>query len=215
MHRVDADSTVLVPNVPVSRLPPEVLTHVFSLLSSIARPRIKVLLKENQVDLGWLKITHVCQRWRNIALNEPLLWASNIVLPSLLGDLWAATFVTRAQDVPLTVNCSDEQVSYRSDSPSNTPFIGTNLARTCALMGLRTYSHHLQELCTPAPVLHTLDLSIHSISEVPLLPEGLFGGAVGLPELRHLSVASSRVLSWPPLLLQQLVSVDLTVAHVE
>ncbi|KAI0038407.1 hypothetical protein FA95DRAFT_1599867 [Auriscalpium vulgare] len=213
MPRADADSTILVPNVPVSRLPPEVLTHVFSLLSSVDRPRIKMSLNQNQADLGWLKVTHVCQRWRNIALNEPLLWASDIVLPSLLGDRWAATFVTRAQDVPLTVTLCD---AHASNSRDGTPFIGANLARTRAIMDLRTYSHYLHALCTPAPILHTLGLRIYAINELnerPYLPEGLFGGAAGLPELRHLSVAASTVCPWTSLLLQQLVSVNIAAHH--
>ncbi|KAI0038470.1 hypothetical protein FA95DRAFT_1613366 [Auriscalpium vulgare] len=138
------------------------------------------------------------QRWRNIALlSEPILWAADIALPSLLGDLWAVTFLSRAQDVLLTVT----QCSELSSDHDNARSISANLA---AILDLRTnVTHGLLSLCTSAPLLHT--------PQLPFLSDSLFGGAAGLPELRHRSVVAWELQSWPPLLLAQLVSVNITI----
>ncbi|KAI0039549.1 hypothetical protein FA95DRAFT_1567122 [Auriscalpium vulgare] len=219
MSRVDVDSfeTIDIPDIPVARLPPEILTRIFSILLSIARPCRKRIARKRSTspkfryNLGWLTVTHVCQRWRNIALHDPVLWASDIALPSLMGDCWAAAYLSRAQNVPLTVT---ECNHFRSDHPgslSNTAFVGANLARMGAIMYLFTDRHGLLAFCTPAPLLHTLNLHItHHEPQLHFLPDDLFGGAAGLPELRHLSVTAWEPLSWTPLLLQQLVSLDIT-----
>ncbi|KAI0046168.1 hypothetical protein FA95DRAFT_1494385, partial [Auriscalpium vulgare] len=91
------------PVVLVAQLPSEIITLVFSILSSIDKPRIKPTRYKLKRKLGWLTVTHVCQHWRNIALRDPVLWASDIALPSVLGHRWAAAFLSRAQNVPLTV----------------------------------------------------------------------------------------------------------------
>ncbi|KAI0042360.1 hypothetical protein FA95DRAFT_1610264, partial [Auriscalpium vulgare] len=77
------------PDIPVARLPPEILALIFSILTAIDRPMLNrsqtanlKLRRKNK--LGWVTVTHVCQRWRTIALRNPLLWASNIALPSQL-----------------------------------------------------------------------------------------------------------------------------------
>ncbi|KAI0038315.1 hypothetical protein FA95DRAFT_1600159 [Auriscalpium vulgare] len=190
------------PDVPVDHLPPEILTIIFSILSSIDPPRSNA---KRKYKLGWVTVTHVCQRWRNIALRNPLLWASNIALPSQLGDLWAATFLTRSQTMPLTVTSGGPTVPF-----SDTSFIGENLARICAItVQLTTSSFLLLALCTPAPLLHTLN--IKTDGDIHPLQLALFGGAAGLPELRHLSVLTWKAEPWIPLLVEQLVSVDMNI----
>ncbi|KAI0039928.1 hypothetical protein FA95DRAFT_1462389, partial [Auriscalpium vulgare] len=64
--------------LPVSRLPPEILSAVFSILTDIDRPR------NHGKSLAWISITHVCRKWRDVALNNPTLW-STIILPFPLG----------------------------------------------------------------------------------------------------------------------------------
>ncbi|KAI0045609.1 hypothetical protein FA95DRAFT_1607578 [Auriscalpium vulgare] len=195
--------------VPVARLPPEILILIFSVLSSIDRPGPTLESSGTKIGLGWLNVTYVCQRWRSIAVNEPTLWASAIALPSVLGDFWATESLSRAQDVPLTVTSCNACYPARSGPHPNAEFIGANLARTCAILDLQTYPHCLRVLCTPAPLLHTLGICIPKTRDPPPLPEGLFGGAAGLPELRHLSVTAYTAFSWTQLLLPQLVSINI------
>jgi F-box-like len=54
---------------PISTLPPEILTEIFSILSHSAYDNEKVGY------LAWLWVTHVCHNWREIALNHPRLWS--------------------------------------------------------------------------------------------------------------------------------------------
>ncbi|KAI0039349.1 hypothetical protein FA95DRAFT_1684332 [Auriscalpium vulgare] len=173
--REDADSTVNVPNIPVSRLPPEILCLVFFILSKIDHPNLnRPQTDRRKYKLGWVTVTHVCQRWRTVALSDPALWASNIALPSVLGDCWAATFVTRAQNLPLTFGAI---IFSMTAPPWRSP-----IPRSSALISRPSR----------------------------LLPDALFGGAASLPELRHLSVEAFDPRPWIPLLLAQLVTVDMS-----
>lgn len=59
--------------VPVSSLPPEVITSIFTFLHL----RVTALtLGENPEPLAWLHVAHVCHQWREIALNQPLFLES-------------------------------------------------------------------------------------------------------------------------------------------
>ncbi|KAI0042526.1 hypothetical protein FA95DRAFT_1500023, partial [Auriscalpium vulgare] len=83
------------------RLPPELLAYIFALLASIDPPELYTLPMNGSP--GWLAATHVCQRWRRVALEDPTLWAANISVPFPLGPRWADRFLSRAQDAPLTI----------------------------------------------------------------------------------------------------------------
>lgn len=56
---------------PAVRAPPEVLTEIFKLVaantSATQRPR------------RWLRVTHVCHQWREVALQAPYLWTNIVV----------------------------------------------------------------------------------------------------------------------------------------
>ncbi|KAI0046267.1 hypothetical protein FA95DRAFT_1494286, partial [Auriscalpium vulgare] len=87
-------------NIPSSRLPPETMGHVFTILAFIDPPR-----RDNpwvKMSLGWLLATHVCRRWRDIALQTPTLWA-DITFPFIFGEHWATAFSSRAGGMPLTI----------------------------------------------------------------------------------------------------------------
>ncbi|KAI0042349.1 hypothetical protein FA95DRAFT_1682591 [Auriscalpium vulgare] len=191
---------------PLRACRPKSFSIVFSILSLISQPLPKWSTPlKLKIDLGWLTVTHVCRRWRNIALDEPILWASDVAVPTQLGshDHWAAAFLSRAQDVPLTITLC-------RGLPSDIAFLAANLARTRVInLLIRT---NALALCIPAPLLQTLSVSICTVgTQFFCPPDALFGGAAGLPELRHLSVVAWDLQSWQPLLLAQLVSVDITI----
>ncbi|KAH9036639.1 hypothetical protein EDB85DRAFT_1888778 [Lactarius pseudohatsudake] len=54
----------------VTALPPELLSHVFSVNLLSDRPG----LVNGNYSLGWISVTQVCHRWREIALTTPTLW---------------------------------------------------------------------------------------------------------------------------------------------
>ncbi|KAF8870621.1 hypothetical protein BD779DRAFT_520592 [Infundibulicybe gibba] len=57
--------------IPVARLPPEILSRIFVFTTQMVRP-------EDWTDAARI-ISHVCRRWREIALDCPKLW-SHIIL---------------------------------------------------------------------------------------------------------------------------------------
>ncbi|KAI0043287.1 hypothetical protein FA95DRAFT_1609520 [Auriscalpium vulgare] len=76
--------------LPVSRLPPEILIHIFAY-------RAEDAYHEFSFDRSWISVTHVRQRWRNIALACPGLWAN---VTDRFGDWWLETVIARSQDMP-------------------------------------------------------------------------------------------------------------------
>ncbi|KAI0042363.1 hypothetical protein FA95DRAFT_585415 [Auriscalpium vulgare] len=203
MSSADLDNfeTVDIPQVAVSRLPPEILAAVFSILSSIALPGYRDWNAASRTRLGWLNVTHVCRRWRYVALQDPALWA-NIATPHPLGDCWADAFFTRAQDFPLSIMQPDGAGPFAL-RPSDRAFIRANLARTRALRINGWTDPILDILCSPAPALHALDLNLADDPEMSL-PDSLLSGA----PLRHLSLQVAGQLPWTSPLLTNLVSLE-------
>ncbi|KAI0042522.1 hypothetical protein FA95DRAFT_561129 [Auriscalpium vulgare] len=197
--------------LPATRLPPEILSHIFSILSSIHKPHTKD--GSGPRSLGWLAATHVCQRWRTIALEDASLWASNITVPFVLGAQWAETFLSRARNASLSIT-RPQHNSHSLPFLTHTElvFLTANLARTQVLC-LNTGDAHLRALCTPAPLLHTLHILdpiyIWVVSNPPFtLLDGLLGGATGAPALRHLRVETKAQLPWTSPLLAGLKSLN-------
>ena len=77
---------------PISRLPPETLATIFTFLPAIA-------WYENAVHLKWIRVAHVCRRWRETALNYPRFW-SHINLTKLTPN-GIAEVLARAKMAPL------------------------------------------------------------------------------------------------------------------
>jgi len=55
---------------PISILPPELLARIFHFYALEAPP-----WSDGVQKLGWIAVTHVCQRWRQVALGDSSLWA--------------------------------------------------------------------------------------------------------------------------------------------
>ncbi|KAH9987712.1 hypothetical protein BJV77DRAFT_772829 [Russula vinacea] len=77
---------------PISRLPPEILATIFSLLP----PSAWVTKAGN---LARICVAHVCRRWRETTLNHPRLW-SDINFSKLTPD-GMAEILARTQRIPL------------------------------------------------------------------------------------------------------------------
>jgi hypothetical protein len=82
---------------PVSLLPPEILARVFHFLVLEEEPPCS-----RGQDLGWIRATHVCRLWRQVALGDSSLWARISGFPSnteLISEMLA-----RARNAPLDVD---------------------------------------------------------------------------------------------------------------
>ncbi|TFY69519.1 hypothetical protein EVG20_g3127 [Dentipellis fragilis] len=81
--------------LPVAFLPPEVLTYIFTCLALVDIPYTRY----SRGSLGWIQVTHVCHRWRTLALQSPSLWADF----TFLKGNGTETMMERARQVPLRV----------------------------------------------------------------------------------------------------------------
>ncbi|KAA1474960.1 hypothetical protein DENSPDRAFT_805011 [Dentipellis sp. KUC8613] len=89
--------------VPIGRLPPEMIAHVFSFAVLVDPVLLGIpvspVRKMKQLVLGWIKVTHVCKHWRQIALSNPTLWAH---LPCLSRE-WCKEAMARARPLPFII----------------------------------------------------------------------------------------------------------------
>ncbi|GBE86045.1 hypothetical protein SCP_0805690 [Sparassis crispa] len=113
----------------INRLPPDVLSIVFHLV-----PDTPGVL-EHEVWQGWndpawspryvkpgpyVKLTHVCRLWRDLALSLPTIWANIVDSPSV--NVPVDVLVRRSRTAPLNVYLKDfpgEQVRKLLSSPHN------------------------------------------------------------------------------------------------
>ena len=82
--------------LPISLLPPEVLTRVFHLLA-LEEPACL-----GKQDMGWIRVTHVCQHWRQVALDDSSLWVRISGTPTNIS--WILEMLARAKNAPLEVD---------------------------------------------------------------------------------------------------------------
>ncbi|KAI0044722.1 hypothetical protein FA95DRAFT_1561908 [Auriscalpium vulgare] len=193
----------------IVHLPLEILSHIFTILSSIYPPRQYRAVRQNKLDLGWVKITHVCRHWRHVAIQDRILWATNLAIPSPLGNDWIAAFLSRADSVPLII--SDPRSFEYFVSDPQLAIVATNLARV-RVLHLCGMDDMLSALSHPAPLIHTLFLELFPDrynTTSPALWTGLLGGIAGAPALRHLRVRTGGSVPWMSPLISQLVSLDI------
>ena len=85
--------------VPISLLPPEILSLVFHLLVLEEPP---LSWKGN---VGWIKVTHVCRHWRQVAIDNSSLWARTSGIPKTTK--WISEMLARAKNAPLDIDFND------------------------------------------------------------------------------------------------------------
>jgi len=165
--------------VPISVLPAEILARIFHFNAFSAQPYSPTL------RLGWVSVTHVCRRWRQVALDDSTLWAHFSDYPR--NKEWVAERLSRARNAPLVIDLSG---AMHKDAVSLFP---PHISHTRELY-LRNLSFSHSEIVhevniQKAPALERLELNVTTASPVGMKhPAGqpLFKGP--LPELRILSV---------------------------
>jgi hypothetical protein len=191
----------------ISSLPTEVLTAIFSFLR-VTVPTFTSDSEKKPDHLVWLRVTHVCHQWREIALDQPLFW--NHVNFTTLSSAGAAEIVARAKMVPLYMEA--RALGSHWDDTRYSAFeeeLQVCVSRTCHLR-ISADSYHLRKtpdgLVSPAPTLETLSLSSEQQLLQPDVPETLFGGAT--PRLSCLELCNCNI-SWKSPLLKGLRILDI------
>ena len=178
--------------VPISRLPPETLTEIFSLLP----------FPSDDCDcvpyLELISVTHVCRRWREIALCCPYLWTHiDFTNLSLAGF---PEILARAKMSPLHF---EAKITPRRKERFNAfgRQLETHISHTRHLSISGEFQTMLKRLVSPAPALVSLFLKKspypYSFSQ-PIIPDSLFNGIA--PELTRLELLRCSIGWKSPLL---------------
>jgi uncharacterized membrane protein len=80
----------------VTKLNDDVLRVIFA-LAEVVSP-IQYLRDHGRYDLGWVKLTHICRRWRTVLLHMGELWARNVCSIPFLFNI----FFSRSGNWPLS-----------------------------------------------------------------------------------------------------------------
>ncbi|TFY67009.1 hypothetical protein EVG20_g4097 [Dentipellis fragilis] len=191
---------------PIVVLPPEILVLIFSFLSLSSLPT----RSRSRIDLGWIRVTHVCRRWREVALSASILWTR----VDDLGPYWTALCLERARNAPLRLlfffpssrtfpkvrDIADRFPQFRQLEIQGTPKI------------LRPITDRLH---SPAPRLESLHVAVSGIRlpnhqgqviDVVEVRGPLLGG--NSPSLRHLSLQNV-FFQWSTFRFSDLVSLTL------
>jgi hypothetical protein len=178
--------------VPISRLPPETLVEIFSLLPFPAGD------SECTPYLEWIYVTHVCRRWREIALHSPNLWTHiNFTDLALAG---ITEILSRAKMSPLRMEANinfwkkERFNAFRRQLEAHISHI-----RYLTISG--EFQNVLQRIVSPAPALVSLSLTTSSYpyeSSKYVIPDSLFNGTA--PELTRLELLGCSIRWKSPLL---------------
>ena len=175
----------------ISRLPNEVLTEIFLLFVSASYDSSCDNTGPPVYDVfKWLQITHVCHRWRAVALVQPRLW-ERIPITDRVDCMQA--FVERSRDRPLLIAPGSRDLDTEPDprifdwlAPAVNRIKSMSLYLTRRL--LRSLDHIMEHPETSVPLLDTLELcAILDEDEASLPRQFWFISTADLPRLRHLT----------------------------
>ena len=138
----------------IGRLPPEVISRIFS-FHSIIEP-----ITDRRI--GWSTVTHVCRRWRQVALSDPNLWTT-IVFG--LGAEWTEEMLARS-NAALISYCRN--MLFVSEASRRSPLDDE--------ITLRKHLSHIQRLAlrgdpeSLAPAVRALNTPARHLESLKLLP---------------------------------------------
>ena len=174
---------------PISRLPPETLAEIFSLLPFSDDDY------EGVIYLQRIRVTHVCHRWREIALRFPYLW--NHIDFTILSLAGITEILARAKMAPLHFEAEITPWNKARFNAFRTQ-LKAHISHTRHIAISGEFQTTLEQLVTPAPALITLNLTHPSISSRYIIPDFLFNGTA--PNLTHLELRGCSIGWKSPLL---------------
>ena len=193
---------------PISSLPSEVLTIIFSLLCPPSTDR------NPDRHLARLRVSHVCHQWREMALNYPFLWSHvDFTDLSLVG---ATEILVRAKSAPLYLEArvpdrlwdDVRYTTFRKEVQARIPYV-YHLSISAGIF----YLHRtLEEFVSSAPTLESLSLFSSrgyrnkTTGDHIVVPATLFSGST--PRLSSLKIRNCEI-SWESPLLKGLRHLEL------
>ena len=174
--------------MPISLIPPEILARVFDLLMLEEPPLF------GRRNLGWIKVTHVCRHWRQVALDDSSLWAR--IWGIQTNTKWIPEMLARAKNAPLDIKLNADKWT----SPETLLMIPPHLFHTRQLRLYSLYTPHFDHVreifSSEAPALEHFELTVTTYSPIDCKDLGLnvlFKGHA--PRLRAFSL-SRLVIPW-------------------
>ncbi|KAH9988907.1 hypothetical protein BJV77DRAFT_1019111 [Russula vinacea] len=179
---------------PISRLPPETIAIIFSFLS-LPREYVRLITGDKQDNLAWLRVSHVCHRWREIALNHPRFWSR--VDFTTLTSAGAAEVLLRSKMAPLELEANLSCVHWGGDRlDAFRKQLAAHVSHTCRLSISADFADlqsTINQLASKAPALEWLSLVVEDeahlrmgISANAFIPPTLFDGIA--PRLSRLQL---------------------------
>jgi F-box-like len=171
--------------VPISLLPPELLSRIF---------HFHALEEQSWLSpetLGWIRVTHVCRHWRRVALEDSTLWATISGIPR--SKRWIAEMLARAKCAPLIINLIDAPDNAIISMFPSQFFHTRELRLRCLSLA---HLDNIRELCElEAPVLEHFELDMSDascpVTFYQLIGTKFFKG--NAPELRTFSLCHVRI----------------------
>ena len=185
---------------PISALPPELLSRIFHFHAQDER-----LYGQ---PLGWIWVTHVCQHWRQVALNDSSLWAT--ITAPLPRVTWISEMLVRARKAPLVIDIVGlESQSVLPQLPPHIPHTRELRLRSLSILHIQG----VREICKlEAPTLEHFELGIsESVGPVTFrefVGTTLFKGQA--PKLRTFSLAQISSIPWSLIPRGQLTQLEIT-----
>ena len=197
---------------PISFLPIEVIESIFSYLR-VPTSTLSTFLpgekSEKRDPLAWLRVTHVCHQWREIALNQALFW-SHVDFTNIT---WAgaAEILSRAKNVPLYLEARVFEGRWNNIQFATFPEeLQRRMSRIhhLEISAIQPHLYNiLQALVSPAPILERLSLASVQYWPRPFsLPDTLFNGIT--PRLSRLELRNCDI-SWRLPVLRSLTHLEI------
>ena len=212
----------------IGRLPPEILSCIFS-FHAINQPVPSDPIynpddpfpfpsgsSPNQLGLGWITVTHVCRRWRQIALSDPNLWTT--IVFDLCAE-WTEEMLARSKAALIDYS---RDLSFQPRI-STRRSLGDEVALRKHLSHVRrlvlsgnpdSLAPAVRALAISAPHLELLELlqSVPQLRELCItLPSDLF--AHDAPKLRHVTLIGCAV-PWDSPIFHDLTHLDIRIPPV-
>src|SRR6266404_6964405 len=173
-------------------LPIELFTYIFTFCMEAS----------NNLHLrypAWLPITHVCHRWRTIALGHAPLWAS---IPSGLSLRWIKAFMERSRTmlIDLDISVIPDGCDGPNDVVLNPRDMVLLLADFTRFRSLRLTGQHesirpIVDCLRNSIPIQSLSICLLDPGDNFVLPEDLFGGKASVHHLHFNAMDNCRIVA--------------------
>ncbi|ETW81199.1 hypothetical protein HETIRDRAFT_459597 [Heterobasidion irregulare TC 32-1] len=177
---------------PISILFPELLLSIFELIPFLWQPDEP----SRFYDINWIAITHVCRRWRIIALNAPFLWRDI----EFSTPRWTQEMLLRSQSIPINIRFHLDFLKYPPTMQKVIALAMGNIQRVRSLRLTGQVVETLIQCTTPALLLEELHLEYAAMPPPAnlFIPDSLFDGSAH--KLRSLFLKGLSIHLTSPLL---------------